>query len=99
MRISIKLKGIRAGPNFAVKFGSTDQTFRAGFTAFQTVTGTNPEYTGPTTVTPSGSVQTLPTAKRLMRQDVTVKKIPQYEVSNDYGGYTLIIGDEYYNAQ
>lgn len=58
-----------------------------------------PEYSGPYDITPLFSVQTLPTAKRLMRQDVTVKKIPQYEVSNDYGGYTLIIGDEYYNAQ
>ena len=51
MRFNIKLGEIRAGPNFAVKFGETNQTFRAGFTAFQAVTGTNPEYTGPTTVT------------------------------------------------
>ena len=58
-----------------------------------------PEYSGPYDITPLFSAQVLPTAKRLMRQDVTVKKIPQYEVSNDYGGYTLIIGDEYYNAQ
>lgn len=57
------------------------------------------EYSGPYDITPLFSAQVLPTAKRLMRQDVTVKKIPQYEVSNDYGGYTLIIGDEYYNAQ
>lgn len=34
-----------------------------------------------------------------MQQDVTIRKIPQYEVSNDSSGYTLIIGDEYYNAQ
>lgn len=58
-----------------------------------------PEYSGPYDITPLFSVQTLPTAKRLMQQDVTIRKIPQYEVSNDYGGYTLIIGDEYYNAQ
>lgn len=67
------------------------------------VTGTAvvgvPEYSGPYDITPLFSAQVLPTAKRLMRQDITVKKIPQYEVSNDYGGYTLIIGDEYYNAQ
>lgn len=67
------------------------------------VTGTAvvgaPEYSGPYDITPLFSVQTLPTAKRLMQQDVTIRKIPQYEVSNDSGGYTLIIGDEYYNAQ
>lgn len=34
-----------------------------------------------------------------MQKDVTIRKIPQYEVSNDSSGYTLIIGDEYYNAQ
>ena len=54
-----------------------------------------PEYAGPYDITPLFSTQTLPTAKRLMQQDVTIKKIPQYEVSNDYGT-TLILGDEYY---
>lgn len=34
-----------------------------------------------------------------MQQDLTIKKIPQYEVANDSSGYTLIIGEEYYNAQ
>lgn len=63
------------------------------------VTGTAvvaaPEYSGPYDITPLFSTQILPTAKRLMQQDVTIKKIPQYEVSNDYGT-TLILGDEYY---
>lgn len=54
-----------------------------------------PEYAGPYDITPLFSTQILPTAKRLMQQDVTIKKIPQYEVSNDYGT-TLILGDEYY---
>ena len=94
MRISIKLKGIRAGPNFAVKFGETDQTFRAGFTAFQTVTGTNPEYTGPTTVTPSGSAQTLPTAHKYLAQDITVREIQRWDVGNPSGGKTVFIGEE-----
>lgn len=67
------------------------------------VTGTTvvgaPEYSGPYDITPLFSVQVLPTAKRLMQQDLTIKKIPQYEVANDSSGYTLIIGEEYYNAQ
>ena len=54
-----------------------------------------PEYAGPYDVTPLFSVQTLPTAQKLMQKDVTIRKIPQYEVSNDYGT-TLILGDEYY---
>lgn len=67
------------------------------------VTGTTvvgaPEYSGPYDITPLFTAQVLPTAKRLMQQDLTIKKIPQYEVDNDSSGYTLIIGEEYYNAQ
>lgn len=67
------------------------------------VTGTTvvgaPEYSGPYDITPLFSAQTLPTAKRLLQQNITIKKIPQYEVTNDSNGYTLIIGEEYYNAQ
>ena len=67
------------------------------------VTGTAvvsaPEYSGPYDITPLFTAQVLPTAKKLMQKDVTIRKIPQYEVSNDSNGYTLIIGEEYYNAQ
>lgn len=54
-----------------------------------------PEYAGPYDITPLFTAQVLPTAKKLMQKDVTIRKIPQYEVSNDYGT-TLILGDEYY---
>ena len=67
------------------------------------VTGTTvvgaPEYSGPYDITPLFTAQVLPTAKKLMQKDVTIRKIPQYEVSNDSNGYTLSIGEEYYNAQ
>ena len=81
---------------FSADISSTDATFDFSFSG---ETSLPENYLGPYDITPLFSTQVLPTAKRLMRQDVTVKKIPQYEVSNDYGGYTLIIGDEYYNAQ
>ena len=38
------------------------------------------------------------TKDKLMPDDVTVRKIPRYEVSNDCGGVTLIMGDEYFNG-
>lgn len=51
-------------------------------------------YDGPYEVTPLvASDVVLETRKKLMRDDVTVRKIPQYEVSNDAGGYTLTIGE------
>lgn len=57
-----------------------------------------PKYAGETTVTPKVAGETvLPTRDKLVKDDITVRKIPQFEVSNTSGGYTLIIGEEYYN--
>ena len=52
------------------------------------------EYTGPTTVTPSGSVQTLPTAHKYLAQDITVREIQRWDVGNSSGGTTVFIGEE-----
>ena len=57
-----------------------------------------PKYEGETTVTPKvESDVTLPTKNKLLKENISVLKIPQFEVSNTSGGYTLIIGEEYYN--
>lgn len=57
-----------------------------------------PKYEGETTVTPKVADETiLPTRDKIVKDDITVLKIPQFEVSNTSGGYTLIIGEEYYN--
>ena len=56
-------------------------------------------YEGAYQVTPKVSENVvLPTNGKQMQQDVTVNKIPQFEVSNDAGGKTLIIGEEYFNG-
>lgn len=52
------------------------------------------EYTGPTTVTPSGSTQTLPTAHKYLAQDITVREIKRWSVGNTAGGTTVFIGEE-----
>lgn len=52
------------------------------------------EYTGPTTITPSGSVQTLPTARKYLAQDITVREIQRWDVGNTAGGKTVFIGEE-----
>ena len=55
--------------------------------------GELPYYEGDTTVTPKiGESQTLETAYRSMRQNVTVERIPVGTVENPHGGYTVIIG-------
>ena len=57
-----------------------------------------PKYAGETTVTPKVADEIiLPTRDKIVKDDITVLKIPQFEVSNTSGGYTLIIGEEYYN--
>ncbi len=54
-----------------------------------------PKYGGTYTVTPEvDTVQTLETAGTYMTNDVTVNAIPDYEVSNEAGGNTFIIGKE-----
>lgn len=57
------------------------------------------QYEGAYQVTPKVAENVvLPTNGKQMQQDVTVNKIPQFEVSNDAGGRTFIIGEEYFNG-
>ena len=51
-------------------------------------------YEGEYEVTPRISSQTLATAKKLMQDDVTIKAIPYFDVSNTAGGQTIYIGSE-----
>ena len=54
-----------------------------------------PTYDGEITIIPQvENAQTLKTAGKYLEQDVQVKEIPQYSVSNDAGGITFIIGKE-----
>lgn len=57
------------------------------------VTGTGLPYKGPYEVTPKlyQDIE-LPTKGTVPKDDITVLKIPQYEVGNDAGGRTLILG-------
>ena len=58
-----------------------------------------PPYTGEYEITPKTyDEQILPTKNKKMVDNLKVKKIPQYEVSNSAEGYTLIIGEESLNA-
>ena len=53
---------------------------------------TAPEYRGDYEVTPTLDTQTMETAGKLMREDMTIKPIPLARVSNNSGGTTVIIG-------
>lgn len=49
-------------------------------------------YMGDYEVTPKVDAQVLPTAQKLMTQDLTVKAIPYTESTNSAGGTTVTIG-------
>lgn len=55
------------------------------------------KYEGDYEVTPSTyNDKVMATQNMVMSKDVTIHKIPQFEVSNTADGKTLIIGEEYY---
>lgn len=55
------------------------------------------KYEGDYEITPSTyNDKVMATQNMVMTRDVTVRKIPQFEVSNTSNGKTLIIGEEYY---
>lgn len=75
---------------FQPQFSASQQTFRTNFG-----TTVAEEYKGEYIVTPDPyDPQVLKTAKKLMRDDVTIKKIPFFAVSNASGGDTVYIGSE-----
>lgn len=59
------------------------------------VEGVGKDYTGPYEVTPQLYKNILlPTKGTTPKEDITVLKVPQYEVANTAGGTTLILGGE-----
>ena len=53
-----------------------------------------PQYEGEYEVTPTVKEQTLPTAQKMMAEDMRIKEIPYFEVGNTSGGNTVYIGNE-----
>lgn len=51
-------------------------------------------YDGDYTVTPKVEKQELATRQKLLTEDVKIKEIPFFEVSNNEGGQTVFIGKE-----
>lgn len=79
-----------------VSFHESNVKLDVGFSNLQKVTeytDADP-YTGSYEVTPKVDAQTLPTAQKLMTEDLTVKAIPFFDVSNNSGGRTVYIARE-----
>ena len=52
------------------------------------------EYKGSYEVTPKVEAQTIPTKDKVLIEDMTIKAIPIFKVSNTTGGNTVFIGNE-----
>lgn len=84
---------VSSGPAVTFRFGQTDSPAMAVELGRPVYMGGEP-YEGPYDVTPKVTAQTLPTAKKLMRYDVSVREIPYFDVSNPAGGNTIYIANE-----
>lgn len=94
MRLSVTI----GNPKLAVSFGNSKLNASTGIPVVKEYTGA-PIYEGEYIVIPlAWEEQTLPTAARIMTQDVVVREIPYYEVSNTSGGYTVNIAGDKPNA-
>ena len=63
-------------------------------TVYNSYDGDCEEYEGAYEVTPKVEQQTLPTKDKHMTDDVTIKSIPFFSVSNETGGNTVYIARE-----
>ena len=75
-----------------VKVNDATPTVRVAPSGEIVFVGDAERYEGEYEVTPAVEKQTLQTAKKIMKEDITVKEIPYAEVSNPAGGTTVIIG-------
>ena len=84
---------VSSGPTVTFRLGQADSPAMAVELGRPVYMGGEP-YEGPYDVTPKVTAQTLQTAQKLMREDVSVRAIPYFDVSNPAGGNTIYIANE-----
>ena len=84
---------VSSGPSVTFRFGQTGSPAMAVELGRPVYMGGEP-YEGPYDVTPKVTAQTLQTAQKFMREDVSVRAIPYFDVSNPAGGNTIYIANE-----
>ena len=93
---------MRLTPNFETEqritmtLSESDQSFKVDCGESQKVVEYvgGQVYEGEYTITPKIDAQTMPTKDKVLTNDVTVKAIPFFNVSNTSGGNTVYIGTE-----
>ena len=92
----IKVKFTEITKNMPVKFVESGGALHAKMGEIHTVTEYvgGEKYEGAYEVTPKVEAQTMPTKDKVLIDDMTVKAIPFFSVSNTSGGNTVFIGNE-----
>ena len=92
----IKVKFTELAQNIPVAFKENTQHLTANFGEVQTVTKYlgGELYEGEYVVTPMVKEQTMPTKNKVLTEDMTIKSIPFFNVSNNSGGNTVYIASE-----
>lgn len=87
---------VESTQSFDFNFSEDAKSFNANFGQIQYLTeyvGGEP-YDGEYVVTPKVVEQTLPTKDKVLVDDITIKEVPVYRVSNPSGGTTVYIAKE-----
>ena len=83
---------LRKENDIKISFGKGNGDIKLDFKDKVIIGGQYQEYEGEYEVTPRTVAQVLPTKEKNMKNDVTVKEIPFYEVGNLQNGKTVYIG-------
>lgn len=92
----IKVKFTELAKNIPVKFKENTKLFNAKFGEVHTVTKLvgGEQFEGEYIVTPKVKEQILQTRNKVLVEDMTIKAIPIFNVTNNSGGNTVYIGNE-----
>lgn len=94
MRIEVQFS--KSNMRIDAEFKKANMPLDAEFSNYQEVTirkDVDP-FMGEYEITPDIDAQTIPTAQKYMTEDMRIKAIPFYDVSNTSGGSTVYIGKE-----
>ncbi len=81
--------------HFLISLQESKQNFDVSFGEIQYLGGASEEYyDGSYNVVPQQTQQVLLTRKKYMKDNLTIQKIPYYDVSNSAGGSTVYIAEE-----
>lgn len=83
---------LRKENDIKISFDKENGDIKLDFKDKVIIGGQYQEYEGEYEVTPRTVTQVLPTKEKNMKNDVTVKEIPFYEVGNLQNGKTVYIG-------